>query len=143
MALVAGLALAAWAQIASEEDMREDSRRSKAVCKRHRKELMKTPHVKEVTSEVDGIKGASVLVEVDDPKSVDEVTRKMPSTLEGFPVEVDTVDNFESGDSDKDSDSSTDSDASEAVGGVTFSVEKGFQTVKPAATPDPNSNPSN
>ena len=57
--------------------------------KRHSAELMKIPHVQAVTGELDGQNEAAILIEVDDPKNVDAVTRQLPSKIEGFPVEVD------------------------------------------------------
>ncbi len=63
-------------------------RDAEAVSKRHRAELMKIPHVTYVTGEVDGQNEAAILVEVDDQKNVDAVTRQVPSQIEGFPVEV-------------------------------------------------------
>ena len=50
---------------------------------------MKIPHVRVVTGELDGQNEAAILIEVDDQKNVDSVTRQLPSKIEGFPVEVD------------------------------------------------------
>ena len=89
IALVACVARNVRAQTPEQEQAAQDLRDADAVCKRHRAELMKIPHVKAVTSEVDGQNEAAILVEVDDQKSIDAVTRQVPSQLEGFPVEVD------------------------------------------------------
>ncbi len=64
-------------------------RDAEAVGKRHSAELMKIPHVRVVTGELDGRNEAAILIEVDDQKNVDAVTRQLPSKIEGFPVEVD------------------------------------------------------
>jgi hypothetical protein len=66
----------------------EDLRDAQAVCEKHRAELMKIPHVRVVTSEIDARQDAVILVEVDNPENADEVTRKLPPQIEGFPVEV-------------------------------------------------------
>ena len=89
MALVACVVRNASAQTPEQEQAAQDLRDADAVCKRHRAELMKIPHVKDVTGEVDGQNEAAILVEVDDQKNIDAVTRQVPSQLEGFPVEVD------------------------------------------------------
>jgi hypothetical protein len=72
-----------------QEQAAQDLRDADAVSKRHRAELMKIPHVRVVTGEVDGRKEAAILIEVDDQKNVDAVMRQVPSKIEGFPVEVD------------------------------------------------------
>ncbi|MGB9380858.1 hypothetical protein [Candidatus Binatus sp.] len=89
MALVACVVRDARAQTPEQEQAAQDLRDADAVCKRHRAELMKIPHVKDVSSEVDGQNEAAILVSVDDQKNIDSVTRAVPSQLEGFPVEVD------------------------------------------------------
>ncbi|MGB0059949.1 hypothetical protein [Candidatus Binatus sp.] len=89
IALIACVVRDARAQTPEQEQAAQDLRDADAVCKRHRAELMKIPHVKNVTGEVDGQNEAAILVEVDDQKSIDAVTRQVPSQLEGFPVEVD------------------------------------------------------
>lgn len=90
--LVAGIARNATAQTPDQERVAEDLREAEAVSKRHRAELMKIPHVRVVTGEVDGQNEAAILVEVDDQKNVDAVSRQLPSKIEGFPVEVDEGD---------------------------------------------------
>ncbi|MGB8685106.1 MAG: hypothetical protein WCD12_19660 [Candidatus Binatus sp.] len=87
--LVACCVRNAKAQATDQEQAAQDLRDAEAVSKRHRAELMKIPHVTVVTGEVDRQKEAAILVEVDDQKNVDEVTRQLPSQIEGFPVEVD------------------------------------------------------
>ena len=77
------------AETPEQEQAAQDLRDAEAVSKRHRAELMKIPHVRVVTGEVDGRNEAAILVEVDDQKNVDAVMRQVPSKIEGFPVEVD------------------------------------------------------
>ncbi|HKN14476.1 MAG TPA: hypothetical protein VJX68_14890 [Candidatus Binatus sp.] len=89
IALVACVVRNAKAQTPDAEQSAEDLREAEVVSKRHRAELMKIPHVRVVTGEVDGQNEAAILVEVDDQKNVDAVTRQLPSQIEGFPVEVD------------------------------------------------------
>ncbi len=89
IALLAGIARNAKAQSPDPERTKEDLRDAEAVSKRHRAELMKIPHVSVVTGEIDVQNDAAILVEVDDLKNVDDVTRQLPSQIEGFPVEVD------------------------------------------------------
>jgi hypothetical protein len=89
---IALIACVAWnlkAQTPDQEQAAQDLREAEAVSKRHRAELMKIPHVRVVTGEVDGQNEAAILVEVDDQKNIDAVTRQLPSQIEGFPVEVD------------------------------------------------------
>ena len=86
VALLVGIARA---QTPDQERTAQELRDAEAVSKRHRAELMKIPHVKVVTGEVDPRNEAAILLEVDDQKNVDEVMRKAPSRIEGFPVEVD------------------------------------------------------
>jgi hypothetical protein len=82
----------AQAQTLDAEHAAEDLHDAEAAAKRHRAELMKIPHVRVVTGEVDGQNDAAILVEVDEQKNVDGVTRQLPSQIEGFPVEVDEND---------------------------------------------------
>jgi hypothetical protein len=89
IALIAGVARTVKAQVPDKERAAEDLRDAEAAARRHRAELMKIPHVRVVTGEVDGQHEAAILVEVDDQKNVDMVTRQLPSKIEGFPVEVD------------------------------------------------------
>ena len=94
IALVAGVARNARAQAKTleAEQSDEDLHDAEAAAKRHRAELMKIPHVRVVTGEVDGQNEAAILVEVDEQKNIDAVTRQLPSQIEGFPVEVDESD---------------------------------------------------
>jgi len=87
--LVASVVRDARAGTPEQEQAAQDLRDAEAVCKRHRAELMKIPHVRVVTGEIDGRNEAAILVEVDDQKNIDAVMRQVPSKLEGFPVEVD------------------------------------------------------
>ena len=91
IALVGGVARNARAQTKTleAEQSDEDLHDAEAAAKRHRAELMKIPHVRVVTGEVDGQNEAAILVEVDEQKNIDAVTRQLPSQIEGFPVEVD------------------------------------------------------
>ena len=76
IALMACVVRDARAQTPEQEQAAQDLRDADAVCKRHRAELMKIPHVKNVTGEVDGQNEAAILVEVDDQKNIDAVTRQ-------------------------------------------------------------------
>ena len=87
--MVALIAWCARAQTPQQEQAAQDMRDARSVAERHRAELMKIPHVKIVTGEVDSRNEAAILIEVDSQKNVDEVMRKAPSQIEGFPVEVD------------------------------------------------------
>jgi len=89
IALLASSARNAKAQTPEQERTTEDLHDAEAVSKRHRAELMKVPHVRVVTGEVDRRNEAAILVEVDDQKNVDAVMRQLPSKIEGFPVDVD------------------------------------------------------
>ncbi len=89
MALIACVVRDVRAQTPEQEQAAQDLRDADAASSRHRAELMKIPHVKNVTGEVDGQNEAAILVEVDDQKNIDAVTQQVPSQLEGFPVEVD------------------------------------------------------
>jgi hypothetical protein len=89
IALVACLVRNARAETLEQEDAAQDLRDAEAVGKRHSAELMKIPHVQAVTGELDGRNEAAILIEVDNQKNVDAVTRQLPSKIEGYPVEVD------------------------------------------------------
>jgi hypothetical protein len=89
MALVANFAVNVSAETPEQEQAAQDLRDANAASNRHRADLMKIPHVKNVTGEVDGQNEAAILVEVDDQKNIDAVTRQVPSQIEGFPVEID------------------------------------------------------
>jgi len=95
IALLVSFARNVRAQTPDEDRAKEDLHDAKAAAKRHRDELMKIPHVRVVTAEIDGQNDAAILVEVDDEKNADAVTRQLPSQLEGFPVEVDEGDSGE------------------------------------------------
>jgi hypothetical protein len=99
IALVGCFVRNARAETPEQEQAAQDLRDAEAVSKRHRAELMKIPHVRVVTGEVDGRHEAAILIEVDDQKNIDSVMRQVPSKLEGFPVEVDEG----QGDDDEDS----------------------------------------
>jgi hypothetical protein len=89
LVVVAGFARSAKAQTPDQQRTAQELHDAEAVSKRHRAELMKVPHVRVVTGEVDGRSEAAILVEVDDQKNVDAVMRQLPSKIEGFPVDVD------------------------------------------------------
>jgi hypothetical protein len=89
IALVACVVRSARAETLEQEQAALDLRDAEAAGKRHSVELMKIPHVQAVTGELDGRNEAAILIEVDDQKNVDAVTRQLPSKIEGFPVEVD------------------------------------------------------
>ena len=89
IALVACLVRNARAETLEQEQAAQDLRDAEAAGKRHSADLMKIPHVQAVTGELDGRNDAAILIEVDDPKNVDAVTRQLPSKIEGYPVEVD------------------------------------------------------
>ena len=89
VALLAGVVRSARAETPEQEDAAQDLRDAEAAGKRHSAELMKIPHVQAVTGELDGRNEAAILIEVDDQKNVDAVTRLLPSKIEGFPVDVD------------------------------------------------------
>jgi len=88
-ALFVSIARCARAQTPEQEQAAQDLRDARSAAERHRAELMKIPHVTLVTGEVDSRNEAAILIEVDKQKNVDEVMRKAPSQIEGFPVEVD------------------------------------------------------
>ena len=87
--LVANVGRNAGAQTLEKDQAVQDLRDAETVCDRHRAELMKIPHVRVVTGEIDSQNEAAILVEVDDQKNIDSVTHEVPSQLEGFPVEID------------------------------------------------------
>jgi hypothetical protein len=89
IALLAGVVRNARAQTPEQEDAARDLRDAEAAGNRHSSELMKIPHVQAVTGELDGRNEAAILIEVDNLKNVDAVTRQLPSKIEGYPVEVD------------------------------------------------------
>jgi hypothetical protein len=89
VALFASSVRNAIAQTPDQEQAAQDLKDANAASQRHRAELMKIPHVRVVTGEVDGQNEAAILVEVDDQKNIDAVLRQVPSKIEGFPVEVD------------------------------------------------------
>jgi hypothetical protein len=90
LTLLAGGARNAKAQDEIENEIvQQDLHDAEIVSKQHRAELMKIPHVRVVTAEIDPRKDAVILVEVDNPKNVDSVRRQLPPKIEGFPVDVD------------------------------------------------------
>ena len=89
VALMASFARNAGAQTPDAEQTAQDLHDAQAVSKRHGAELMKIPHVRVVTAAIDPRNDAMILVWVDQPENIDEVTRQLPSRIEGFPVEVD------------------------------------------------------
>ena len=89
IALAASVVRYARAETPEQEQAALDLRDAEAAGKRHSAELMKIPHVQAVTGELNGRNEAAILIEVDDQKNVDAVTRLLPSKIEGFPVDVD------------------------------------------------------
>ena len=135
--LLTTLARGANAQFVNAQDLFD----AKAVAKRHRAELMKIAHVRVVTAEIDAQNDAAVLIEVDDQKNVDEVTRQLPSELEGFPVEVGEDDSAEDtqGDFSVFGTLPNDADATAMPTPVPPTVDQNgiySQTWQPATTPD-------
>jgi hypothetical protein len=92
LALFTTFARSAKAETLEQEQAQQDLRDADAVARRHRAELIKIPHVRVVTGEIDEQNEPAILVEVDDKKNVDAATRQLPSQIEGFPVEVDPRD---------------------------------------------------
>src|SRR5258705_7167397 len=141
LALIAGPALevraqaemtvkGATAQPADEQDAHE-MQQAEEVSKRHTAELLKIHHVRKVVAEHNAQKEIAILVQVDDPKYIDEVTNKLPSQIEGFPVDVDATFTARAGGASDDDDSDIDL-------GEGFSVDTGFAK-KPSAKSDDSS----
>lgn len=84
-----------------------DLKKASEVADRHRSDLMKIKHVTGVIAETNNDNEAGLLVEIDDPENTDDVSRGLPSQIEGFPVQVDVA----VGDDDDDSDTDTDDDS--------------------------------
>src|ERR1700682_5849761 len=133
LALVAGSALKVRAQAemtvknsagqpADEQDAHE-MQQAEEVSKRHTAELLKIHHVRKVVAERNAQKEIAILVQVDDPKYIEEVTNKLPSQIEGFPVAVDAPSAATAGAASLDGDDDVDL-------GQGFSVDTGF--AKPA-----------
>src|SRR5260370_3531536 len=120
LALLVGTAIRARAQFVDAQAAHE-SFEAKAVSKRHQAELMKIPHVRSVIAELNAQKETAILVKVDDPKNIEDVTNKLPSQIEGFPVDVDAAFGAQAGAATSDVDL-----------GEGFSVENGFES---SATP--------
>ena len=117
--------LGAAGQPADDQDVHE-MQQAEEVSKRHSAELLKIHHVRKVVAERNGQKEIAILVQVDDPKYIDEVTNKLPSQIEGFPVDVDATFTARAGAA------NTDDDDSDVDLGEGFSVDTGFAK-KPAA----------
>jgi hypothetical protein len=115
----------ATAQPADEQDAHE-MQQAEEISKRHTAELLKIHHVRKVVAERNAQKEIAILVQVDDPKYIDEVTNKLPSQIEGFPVDVDATFTARAGAA------SMDDDDSDVDLGEGFSVDTGFAK-KPAA----------
>src|SRR5260370_5061304 len=99
LAIVAGTAQKARAQVqmkplgaagqpADDQDVHE-MQQAEEVSKRHAAELLKIHHVRKVVAERNAQKEIAILVQVDDPKHIDEVTSKLPSQIEDCPVDAD------------------------------------------------------
>jgi hypothetical protein len=110
----------------ADDQATHEMHEAEAVSKRHEADLKKIPHVRSVDAEPNLQKEIAIRVQVDDPKNVDEVTYKLPSQLEGFPVDVDAAFDAQSGVS------SADVDLGEGL-----FVENGFESsAKPTRTTD-------
>ena len=145
LAMVAGTALearaqaemtvkSATAQPADEQDAHE-MQQAEEVSKRHTAELLKIHHVRKVVAERNAQKEIAILVQVDDPKNIEEVTNKLPSQIEGFPVDVDATFTATAGAASLDADDDVDL-------GEGFSVDTGFArkpATKTGATSDGSS----
>jgi hypothetical protein len=113
--LTTGFARVARAQVPpvppqDPQQMALDLKKAGEAADRHRADLMKIPHVTGVVAETNNENEAGLLVEIDNPENTDDVTRGLPSQIEGFPVQVDVsvADDPEDDDSDdKDDDSDT------------------------------------
>jgi hypothetical protein len=126
--------LGAAGQPADDQDVHE-MQQAEEVSKRHTAELLKIHHVRKVVAERNGQKEIAILVQVDDPKNIDEVTNKLPSQIEGFPVDVDATFTATAGAA------SMNDDDSDVDLGEGFSVDTGFAK-KPAANTDTKSDDS-
>jgi hypothetical protein len=127
---------AAAGQPADEQDAHE-MQQAEEVSKRHTTELLKIHHVRKVVAEHNGQKEIAILVQVDDPKNIDEVTNKLPSQIEGFPVDVDATFTATAGAA------SMNDDDSDVDLGEGFSVDSGFTKPLPktkAKSDDESSN---
>src|ERR1700676_4281833 len=110
--------LEATGQPADEQDAHE-MQQAEEVSKRHTAELLKIHHVRKVIAERNAQKEIAILVQVDDPKYIEEVTNKLPSQIEGFPVDVDAAFTATAGAASLDGDDDVDL-------GEGFSVDTGF-----------------
>jgi hypothetical protein len=113
-------------QPVDEQDAHE-MQQAEEVSKRHTAELLKIHHVRKVVAERNAQKEIAILVQVDDPKYLEEVTNKLPSQIEGFPVDVDAAFTATAGAASLDADDDVDL-------GEGFSVDTGFAK-KPPANP--------
>src|SRR5260370_29856760 len=109
----------------ADEQYAHEMQQAEEVSKRHAAELLKIHHVRKVVAERNAQKEIAILVQVDDPKNIDEVTSKLPSQIEGFPVDVDATFTTTAGAA------SMNDDDSDVDLGEGFSVDTGFAT-KPA-----------
>ena len=117
--------LGATGQPADDQDVHE-MQQAEEVSKRHAAELLKIHHVRKVVAERNAQKEIAILVQVDDPKNIDEVTSKLPSQIEGFPVDVDATFTATAGAA------SMNDDDSDVDLGAGFSVDTGFAKPLPA-----------
>jgi len=82
-------ARAAWAQYDDDQNpYAADAQQIAQVRQEHLAELMKMPHVRGVATVINDRGEVVLAVEVDSPDHLDEVSSKVPSTLDGFPVDV-------------------------------------------------------
>ena len=146
VALSAAFARVARAQVPAvppqdPQQLALDLKKAGEVADRHRADLLKIPHVTGVIAETNNDNEAGLLVEIDDPENTDDVSRGLPSQIEGFPVQVDVA----MGDDDDDSDTDDDSDKpklraskSSLAGGGIVAHDAG---VKPSSAAAPASKP--
>jgi hypothetical protein len=109
----------------ADDQETHEMQQAEEVSKRHTAELLKIHHVRKVVAEHNAQKEIAILVQVDDPKNIDEVTNKLPSQIEGFPVDVDATFTATAGAA------SMNDDDSDVDLGEGFSVDTGFAK-KPA-----------
>ena len=70
-----------------------DAQQIAQVRQEHLAELMKVPHVRGVATELNDRGEIVLAVVVDKPEHLDEVSSSIPSTLDGFPVDVEVAQN--------------------------------------------------
>jgi hypothetical protein len=95
LALLAALTASALIAAAQSDDDQnpyaDDAQQVAQVRKQHLTELMKVPHVRGVATVLNARGEIVLAVEVDNPDHLDEVSSEIPSTLDGFPVDVEVA----------------------------------------------------